>query len=97
MEERRQTDHDYNAIIIKLEAIRLEMASNHKSFREFADEMKKIQDKIQDTVYGNGHAGLVTKISGIEDVKNDVKWQGRILYMALGAMALIDFYFRVFK
>ena len=57
------------AIEIQGAKIETKLDGNHKAFRDFEVEMKEINSRMRNTVYGNGHPGLVTKVESIASLK----------------------------
>ena|SRR3990167_9967597 len=76
-EERR---HDYPDIIERLGSLEVQIAllgtkfdSSHKAFREYQEDTHELNKKIVNTLYGNGQAGLTTRVSNLDTVKAELQ------------------------
>ena len=81
--ERRKLT-EFQEVMSRLDDLKLDLAvlsskadGTHKSFRAFEEESKERNKKLELTIYGNGHAGLTTKINAVEQLGEDFKEHDR--------------------
>ena len=53
-------------IEIQIATLSEKFDNNHKAFRSFEEETKKISYTMRETIYGNGKPGLTTDISNLK-------------------------------
>lgn len=78
-----------NNIEIQCGIIATEVRLNHKAFRESESEMKRFNDRIEDTLYGNGHPGLKTKVEALKHVEADIDSLKRSRWIFAGGAAVL--------
>lgn len=80
-EERRRKNKDQNdEILSRLGSIELsvgilvqEVKANHNSFKDVEEEWKQRNRKIEETIYGNGKAGLTSRMNSVESLKSNIE------------------------
>lgn len=96
--------NEYQEIMKRLTDIEIQGAtlaqkldSNHKAFRDSENESRKIIDKLNETIYGNGHPGLTTKIEGMKDVPARVKILERDKWFVAGGAGVVGWLVSLFN
>lgn len=88
--ERRSVNQEYQEIMKRLleldisnATILQEVRSNQKASKESECEFRKMLERINHTVYGNGNEGHATRIDRLEIAEKHRYWSFKVIWTSL--------------
>lgn len=85
-EKSRERFHEFE---ISIEYLKQKMDEMHKDKREFNERMSGMLQKHNETIYGNGHEGLTTKVSAIKALREELSNHSNVDRWMFGTVIVI--------
>lgn len=87
MVNRRASDNQLSDLELKIVEGFTKLEGQNKSITEKIEAANKTQQKLLESIYGNGKVGLITQVATIETRQTSIKWIVTVLATTILGMA----------